>query len=636
MTIRERMLAAIKGEMPDILPFSPRLDMWYTANKARGTLPAEYQGKTLEQICLDEGWGIYRLNADLRYVKDSPWDKAMICIGLHFPAGMIWKPHFGGGVEIEINEKGRDLSVTFHTPKGELNSLVCYPEQMEKDGITYPWIKERPIKSLEDWPILGYIFENIIAVPDYSSYVKAVEEIGDDGLICSFLSVTASPMHHIQRTLFDPTNFFILYKEKYDELSRLADSLGHLYNQLVKLAPLSPAEVIYWGANFDETLTYPPYFEKDILPWYEKISPVLKDSGKLLVSHCDGENSALMDLIRRSGIDAAESVCPYPMTKLKLDELYSAWSDKISILGGIPADTVIPQNTSDSEFQDYLNYMLKAVAPGNRFLAGVTDGVPVAADIGRLRRIRDLMTETKLPLEKGSLPSIFKETGSQKNDAVQTVVTVGEFQGVQKAMLEGDADKTRDEVLACLNSGIAAEDILTYGMIKAMDVIGDGFSAGNIFIPEMLRAALAMEAGITQLKDKLASGNDASQCGRILLGTVFGDLHDIGKNLVAIMMRGVGFEVIDIGVNVPSDEFIRQIRKHQPDILALSALLTTTMPEMGNVIDSLKEAGLADRVKVIVGGAPITDSYAKKIGADGYAPNAGAAASLAKKLLACK
>lgn len=633
MNIKERMLTVIKGETPDVLPFSPRLDMWYTANNARNTLPKEYEGKTVEDICRMEGWGIYRLVPDLRYLTKSAWDVAMSSIGLYFPEGMIWKAEFSKDIEIDIKEGDREVTVNFRTPVGELNSYLVCPEQMEKDGITHPWLKERPIKTREDWKILRYIFENITVVPDNESYEKAVLELGNDGLVTSALTAAAGPMHHIQRVLFDPSTFFRLYKENYKELEELAASIAHVYDQLIKLAPKGPAEVLFFGGNFDETLTFPPYFEKDILPWFQKLSTSLKAENKFLITHTDGENSGLMDLILQTGIDGAESVCPYPITKLKLDEYYSKWGDQIAILGGIPAEFVIPENASDKEFKSYLDYMLKAVAPGSRFLAGVTDGVPIAASIDRLRQIRDWANTIKMPLEMGPIPNIFKESEIKEKESVAPVVTAGDFEKIQQAMLEGSIDRTVAEVEACVEKGLPAEDILNLGMIKAMDAIGEGFSANTIFIPEMLAAARAMEAGVALIKNDLASGSEEQSQGRVVLGTVAGDLHDIGKNLVAIMLRGTGFEVIDLGINVAADTFIKKVAEEKADILALSALLTTTMPEMQKVIDSLTEAGLRSRVKIIIGGAPITDKFAQQIGADGFAPNAGEAVKVAKSLL---
>jgi 5-methyltetrahydrofolate--homocysteine methyltransferase len=165
-----------------------------------------------------------------------------------------------------------------------------------------------------------------------------------------------------------------------------------------------------------------------------------------------------------------------------------------------------------------------------------------------------------------------------------------------------------------------------------MDVIGTRFTDGTVFIPEVLFSARAMNNGLKLLEPYLATSN-VKRGGRVLIGTVLGDLHDIGKNMVLSMMKGTGFEVIDMGVNVSTDIIVEQVREHRPDVLALSALLTTTMPQMKEVIEALAAAGLRDDVKVIVGGAPVNQMFADQIGADGYAQDAGQAVTLAKEQL---
>jgi len=167
-------------------------------------------------------------------------------------------------------------------------------------------------------------------------------------------------------------------------------------------------------------------------------------------------------------------------------------------------------------------------------------------------------------------------------------------------------------------------------MLPAMEVIGAKFKDGTVFIPEVLKSARAMNAAVEFLEPHLTSGDQKSR-GKILIGTVKGDMHDIGKNMVIAMLKGVGFEMIDLGVNVPVEKLLAQVQKHRPDVLGLSALLTTTMPQMEMVIQTLQEAGLRDKVKVIVGGAPVNQKFATDIGADAYAADAGQAVEVVKE-----
>jgi 5-methyltetrahydrofolate--homocysteine methyltransferase len=200
-----------------------------------------------------------------------------------------------------------------------------------------------------------------------------------------------------------------------------------------------------------------------------------------------------------------------------------------------------------------------------------------------------------------------------------------------QSVLEGDMEGTAQNVQAALNAEVSAPDILQKGLIAAMSEVGRLFEEGEYFVPEMLIAARAMKAGLEIIKPLLVDSG-VEPVGKVIIGTVKGDLHDIGKNLVAMMMEGAGFEIVDLGTDVAPDQFVEAARQGA-DIIGLSALLTTTMPSMENTLQALQAAGVRDQVKVIVGGAPVTAEYAAKIGADGFAPDASQAANLAKTLV---
>lgn len=200
-------------------------------------------------------------------------------------------------------------------------------------------------------------------------------------------------------------------------------------------------------------------------------------------------------------------------------------------------------------------------------------------------------------------------------------VSQGKIDGVEKLVQRG------------LEMGESAESILRSGLIPAMDRIGLKFKNGEIYIPEVLIAARAMHAGMAVLKPILSKSN-TPMAGKIVIGTVKGDLHDLGKNLVIMMLEGGGFEVVDLGVDVPPEKFLGAINEYHPQVVAMSALLTTTLKEMKNTIDALKQARLQHRVKTIVGGAPLTERFAREIGADGYASDAASAVDVVKSLVA--
>jgi 5-methyltetrahydrofolate--homocysteine methyltransferase len=203
---------------------------------------------------------------------------------------------------------------------------------------------------------------------------------------------------------------------------------------------------------------------------------------------------------------------------------------------------------------------------------------------------------------------------------------------IYQAVLDGDAPAAEAAVKTALAAKVPAEDILQKACIPAMGEVGRLFEEGEKFVPEMLISARAMQKSVALLKPLLAEGNVQS-VGKVVVGTVQGDLHDIGKNLVGMMLEGTGFEVIDLGTDVTPQKFVDAVKTHHPQLVGMSALLTTTMPSMKKIIEALQEAGLRRQVKVLIGGAPVTDAYANQIGADGYAPDASSAARKAKALL---
>lgn len=206
---------------------------------------------------------------------------------------------------------------------------------------------------------------------------------------------------------------------------------------------------------------------------------------------------------------------------------------------------------------------------------------------------------------------------------------------IQDDLYDGLADEVVESVKELLNRDMTPYDVLTQGLVAGMAVVGDDFRDGILFVPEVLMAAKAMKAGMEILRPLLVE-TGAPQIGSMVIGTVKGDIHDIGKNLVAMMMEGAGFNVINLGINTDADSFLEAIRENNVDILGMSALLTTTMPYMQVVIDALKEQGLREQIIVLVGGAPLNEAFAEEIGADAYCRDAAVAVETAKKLLAIK
>jgi len=649
MTHKQRMMATVRGEMPDVIPFAPRIDLWFNANKKRSTLPPQYRDcEHPDEISRDQGWAIHKVILEyMGHGLDAIVDRPL---GVHRIPSQGFLTHLSEDVERRINQEGDQTKLHYITPRGSLTAAFTYTEQMRRSGVSIPWINDHALKGQEHFAPLGYIFENLQVEPAPEGYTNWAASVGEDGLAAGYALTATSPMHHIMKILSDATRFYYLHRDYEKEILELVESIGVYFRKVFKVASDGPAEIVMIGGNVDDTITYPPLFRDHILPWLQEASDILHAKGKLMLIHTDGENKGFMDYLYESGMDFADSVCPAPMTKVSIGEYYRRWSDRITIQGGIPSNLTLPEATTDEAFESYLDNLFQVVAPGNRLILGVADAVPPDASFERLMHIaKRVDKEGRLPLQdsgraippkdqiKGQTKDQIKD--QTKDQIARTVdkapseeIEDTEFSQIQEDIKTGNQESISRHILDHLDQGADAQDILNRGMLSAMEKIGKRFKDGELFVPEVLLAARAMNDGMAVLEPHLSTQRTGGY-GKILIGTVYGDLHDIGKNMVVIMLRGVGFEIRDMGINIPSKNFIEEIKKYEPDILGLSALLTTTMPEMKAVIGALSDAGLRDKIKIMVGGAPVSETYAEQIGADGYAKDAGEAVDVAKKLL---
>ena len=268
---------------------------------------------------------------------------------------------------------------------------------------------------------------------------------------------------------------------------------------------------------------------------------------------------------------------------------------------------------------------------GNSGGAGVSSLSSVSSDssLSRISSFSSISIDSSAPVKEK------KCSCGIDHDAAPVATSKPESNAAEEvfeAILAGKGDKAADATKRALDEGVAPQDIINGQMIRAMSEVGQRFQDGKAFVPQLLMAGRAMKAALEILKPLLA-GQASTTLGRIVIGTVKGDLHDIGKNLVASMLEGCGFEVKNIGIDVPSDKFVEAVKDYNADILCMSALLTTTMTYMKDVIQALEDAGIRQNVKVMVGGAPVTQNFADEIGADGYSDNANSAVAVAKELM---
>ncbi|MDR1486599.1 MAG: corrinoid protein [Deltaproteobacteria bacterium] len=646
--MRNRILAVAKGEMVDVWPYVPRIDLWYNANRLSGTIPKEHVGRTISEICAAEGWGSHHLVP--RFLRNG--EQPHRALGLYTLPEQPYKFAFGPDVEIETLTQGDYTTQTYHTSKGTVRTKTMYSDEMRSSGASITWVDEHVLKTVEDYEIVAHIFENLIITPNYEEYQNWVDtEVGSNGIEAAFASLASSPIHHVQKDFLDATDFYFHYNDYPGPMARLREGLGVFYENVFKVILNSPAKAVLWGANFDDMITYARYFEAEIQPWLLKVGPAFKERGIVCICHCDGENYGLMDIIPKSGFQVAEAICPWPMTKVTIGEYYRRWHDHLTIFGGVPSNILLTDLTSDADFEAYLDSMFKELVPGDKLIVGIADTTPPLASWDRLRRIGDRVNiEGRLPLASVFVdPNLLEGQKSaaetSKNldiDSKPALTPSAEpkhpslssdpYKTIRQLVIDGDEETISNEVNKLLDYGLNPHDIMNKGLVAAMDIISPLFKIGKVFIPEVLLSARAMNQAVETLEPHLKSSGVVAQPKTIVLGTVFGDLHDIGKNMVATMLRGAGFAVIDLGINVTDSSFIDAVKRQKPELLGLSALLTTTMPAMQRVVECLTEAGLRDTIKVMVGGAPITPKFACDIGADGYSADAGEAVELARKL----
>jgi len=356
----------------------------------RGTLPKPFKKETsLDEIADYIGGGYHKIVPEFLKVR-SPEDNIDRGIGVYRLWGMAYRPELVG-VDREVKREGEATLVTYHTPVGSVSCKYIYTEEMKRAGASITWITEHVIKEPKDYKTVGYIFKNIKIHPDYENYLEYQKKVGDKGFAAAFANLSASPMHHIMKEFLDATKFYLEMYDHPKEMKWLCEDMEPYFDQIFRVLADSPAEVIFSGANFDEMITYPPFFRDHIMPHLQKLADLLHPKGKLLLCHCDGENKGLLDLIPESGMDIAEAVCPQPMTKVTIGEVKKAFKGKVTIFGGVPSVALLEESMTDEEFENFMRNLFNEIKPGDRFILGVSDTTPPDAKFERLLRITEMV-----------------------------------------------------------------------------------------------------------------------------------------------------------------------------------------------------------------------------------------------------
>lgn len=385
MTMKERMLATLRGAPTDRIPWVPRLDLWYRANRRAGTLPPAYWDATLPEIAHALGAGLHAVVPNFRDLRDpsDDVDRALGIYNLHtMPYCTILEK-----VERTVRVEGDMTTVTYHTPVGDVRTRVLYDEGMRKAGITITHILEYAIKEVRDYEVVGYLFEHARVLPNEAGYRAFSEHGGDQGLAVAFVSLAASPMHLLQRELMPVERFCYELYDHPAELAQCAERIGTYFERVFEVVVECPAEVIFLGANYDARITHPPFFEEYLSPYLRRLSEQCHRRGKFLLTHTDGENRGLLDLYLKSGVDIADSVCPAPMTSLTLKEVRDRFRGQITIWGGVPSVALLRESMSDEVFASYMDRFFTELGAGDHLILGISDTTPPAAEFERLQEI---------------------------------------------------------------------------------------------------------------------------------------------------------------------------------------------------------------------------------------------------------
>ncbi len=392
MTNRERILAAIRGEVPDRLPWVPRLDFWYRAHNYRGTLPEHLRGLNWAELADRLGVGCYGVIPDF---TDCPTGTEMLdrALGIYHVPVLPYKVTMEN-VERRVISNGREKIVAYHTPLGSIRTGELFTEEMLNAGTSVGYVTRHAVHEPQDLRVLGYIFSHLKVEPHVEGYLAFREKVGDRGIVVGYASPTVSPIHHIMKEFMPVDQFFYAMHDCPAEIERLADQMTPYYQRIKEVAAECPAEVLLWGANYDDTITYPPFFARHILPALRDYAEVLHHKGKYLLTHTDGENRKLLKLYLEAGFDVADSVCPYPMTSCRLEEIRDAFADRITIWGGIPSILLCPDSASFEDFRRFIDDLIERYRGQSRLILGVSDMVTADADWSRMEYITERVAET--------------------------------------------------------------------------------------------------------------------------------------------------------------------------------------------------------------------------------------------------
>jgi len=393
MNIRDEMLDVIRGEIPRGLLFVPRLDVWYHHNRARGTLPVGYEQLSLPEVAGKLGVGTHSVIPD--FIRSAPQEDVV-----HRGLGFYNNPAFPyrvdfHNVDFQVEKTPDELRVTYRGSLGAVTTRFRYGPALFASGVSIPDILEYPIKRVDDYRVLAQILSGVEILPTPDGYRAYHDQIGDDGLAVAFLSAAAGPMQHILRDLRTYEGFWYDQWDYPDQVQVLSESLGRIYEQMTECVLESCAEVVLFGANYDDALTPPPFFARYILPWLNQVGDRLHSAGKHLLTHTDGENKRLLPMLGQCRFDVADSICPAPMTALTLMEYRREFGSKCTIWGGVPSVLLLKHSCGDDEFRAFVQSLIHECKPYDHLILSIADTTPPDADFARIQYVREACSATR-------------------------------------------------------------------------------------------------------------------------------------------------------------------------------------------------------------------------------------------------
>lgn len=462
----------------------------------------------------------------------------------------------------------------------------------------------------------------------------ARETAGEQRLVCGFMGTGIFEQTHFLMGFEDTLTGFYEHPREMHELIEYITEYRLAYVKML-IEGLRPDAIFShddWGAK-EALFMKPEMWREFYAEPYRRFYGYIRSQGCIAIHHADSYLVPIVEDMVELGIQCWQGVLP----ENDIPALQKQLQGRMILMGGIGAAIDRPDSTEE-DIRPYVRQALRSYCPGGHFIPCITYGImgtvfkhvdPFIDD--EIDRYNAVLHMPAAPLPEIPRRQVARAASTAHVD--QSAREGGELlSAMSDALFRGQKKKVTTLCEKALAAGLAPQDILSGGLMPGMSRLGDDFSAGRAFVPEMLMAARCMNAAMELLKPRLTEGS-AKAAGRVVLGTVRGDLHDIGKNLVKIMMEGAGLEVVDLGVDVAPETFVQTAIEQDCGIIACSSLLTTAMNEMRDVVRLADEAGIHGKVKIMVGGAPITESFCREIGADAYTDDAASAARVAVRLL---